>query len=296
MTQPLVSVVTPSYNQAQFLEETIRSVLEQDYEPIEYVVVDDGSTDGSLDIAERHADRLTLVRQENAGQAAAINRGFERTRGELIGYLNSDDTLLPAAIATMVAELERDPELLLVYGDAYYTDGQSNRTGYLAAREFDVAQMLRACDNHVVQPSTLWRREAWESLGPFDLGAYYFFDFEFFVKFPPERVRRLELPLSTYRIHAAAKSTGTDGSRLAEDHARLAEHLPTREGRSNALLLGAEFAYEALDLARTRRYALRGLALHPRHTASWRWLSLVGKSFVPRPVVQGLRSWRRGVP
>jgi glycosyltransferase involved in cell wall biosynthesis len=293
MTQPLVSVVTPSYNQAEFLEETIRSVLEQAYEPIEYVVVDDGSTDGSLDIAERHADRLTLVRQENAGQAAAINRGFERTRGELIGYLNSDDTLLPAAIATMVAELERDPELLLVYGDAYYTDGQSNRTGYLAAREFDVAQMLRACDNHVVQPSTLWRREAWESFGPFDQEAYYFFDFEFFIRFPPERVRRLEMPLSTYRVHSDAKSTGADGTRLARDHARLAERLPSREGRSNALLLGAEFAYEALDLGRARRYTAAGLRLYPRHALSPRWSSLLAKSALPRRAVSALRDRRR---
>src|SRR2546427_3382564 len=99
--RPLLSIVTPSYNQAAFLEETIRSVLEQDYEPLEYVVVDDGSTDGSAEIAQRYADRLTLVQQENAGQPAAINRGFARTSGELMGYLNSDDTLLPGATATM---------------------------------------------------------------------------------------------------------------------------------------------------------------------------------------------------
>ena len=290
--RPLVSIVTPSYNQASYLEETIRSVLEQGYEPLEYVVVDDGSTDGSAELAERYADRLTVIRQENSGQTAAINRGFAETSGELMGYLNSDDTLLPGALEAMVAELEREPKALLVYGDAHYTDERSERTGYLPAREFDVAQMQRACDNHVVQPSTLWRREAWERYGPFDEAAYYFFDFEFFMQFPPERVRRLEQPLSTYRIHPAAKSTGAEGSRLARDHARLAEKLPTREGRSNAYLLGAEFAYEDLDLGRARRYSLQGLRLYPAHACA-RWLSLAAKSFLPAAVVRRLRARRR---
>jgi glycosyltransferase involved in cell wall biosynthesis len=291
--RPLVSIVTPSYNQAAFLEETIRSVLDQEYEPLEYVVVDDGSTDGSLGIAERYADRLKLIREENRGQPVALNRGFAHTRGELMGYLNSDDTLLPGAIAAMVGELEREPKALLVYGDAHYTDERSERTGYLRAREFDVAEMQRSCDNHVVQPSTLWRREAWERFGPFDEDAYYFFDFEFFARFPPDRVRRLELPLSTYRIHPHAKSTGVDGTRLARDHARLAEKLPTREGRSNALLLGAEFAYEGLDLGRTRRYVARGLHVFPRHALSTRWLSLLTKSMLPRRLVRTLRTRRR---
>jgi hypothetical protein len=193
----------------------------------------------------------------------------------------------------MVAELEREPKALLVYGDAHYTDERSKRTGYVRAREFDVAEMQRSCDNHVVQPSTLWRRVAWERYGPFDEDAYYFFDFEFFVRFPRDRVRRLAQPLSTYRIHSAAKSTGADGSRLAQDHARLAERLPTREGQSNAYLLGAEFAYEALDLGRARRCTARGLRLFPRHALSARWLSLLAKSALPRRAVSALRGRRR---
>jgi glycosyltransferase involved in cell wall biosynthesis len=280
----------------------MRSVLEQDYEPIEYVVVDDGSTDGSVEIVERYADRLAWwTAQENRGQVPAINLGFAHTTGEFMAYLNSDDTLLPGAISRMVAELESDPSLLLVYGDARYTDEDSQVTGYLPSREFDVPAMVRSADNHVVQPSTMWRREAWERFGPFDERGWYFFDFEFFLQFPPERVRRIAEPLSTYRIHPAAKSTGAFATRLAGDHARLADgffasdRLPARarryarEGRSSAYLLGAEFAYEGLDLRRARRYAFTGLRLHPAHTSP-RWVSLLAKTLVPRALVRRLRA------
>jgi glycosyltransferase involved in cell wall biosynthesis len=302
---PLVSIVTPSYNQAQFLEETIQSVLDQDYEPIEYVVVDDGSTDGSVEIVERYADRLAWwTAQENRGQVPAVNRGFRHTSGEYMAYLNSDDTLLPGAVSRMVRELESEPKPLLVYGDSQYTDERSVVTGYLPSREFDVEAMVRAADNRVVQPSTLWRREAWERYGPFDERGWYFFDFEFFLRFPADRVRRIPEALSTYRIHPEAKSTGASATRLARDHARLADEffasdrLPeegrrvARRGRASAYLLGAEFAYEGLDLARARRYALTGLRLDPLR-ASPRWLSLAVKSCFPRSSVKRMRARRR---
>jgi hypothetical protein len=163
--------------------------------------------------------------------------------------------------------------------------------------------MVRRCDNHVVQPSALWRREAWEKYGPFGDG-YYFFDFEFFLRFPRRRVARVARPFATYRIHPRAKSTGA-GEALARDHARLAEtffageRLPENarhladEGRSNAYLLGAEFAYEALDLPRARRYVLRGLHLHPAHVWSRRWSSLLAKTFLPSLLVARARARRR---
>ena len=307
MTDRTVSVVTPSYNQAAFIDETMRSVLEQEYDDIEYAVVDNGSTDGSVEIIRRHQDRLAWwTVKENLTQPAALNRGFARSTGRYMAFLNSDDTLARTALSTMVAELERDPRLLLVYGDALYTDECSRTTGYLPSREFDVAAMVRACDNHVVQPATLWRREAWERFGPFNEDAWYFFDFEFFLRFPAERVRRLAQPLASYRIHPQSKSTGADGVRLARDHARLAETFFTSdtlppaarsvaaEGRSSAYLLGAEFAYESLDLPLARRYVRRGLRLWPRH-ASPRWLSLALKSCLPRVLVARARRRRRSV-
>jgi glycosyltransferase involved in cell wall biosynthesis len=306
LSPPLVSVVTPSYNQAEFLEETIRSVLDQDYEPLEYMVVDDGSTDGSVEIVRRYADRLAWwTSQENAGQVAAINRGFEHSHGEYMAFVNSDDTLLPGAVRTMVEALEADPALVMVYGDALYTDAESRETGYLPSRAWDPARMVRACDNHVVQPSSMWRRSAWELAGPLNERGYYFFDFEFYLRLSAlGPVRRLEVPLSTYREHPASKTMGS-GVRKADDFFRFAEQflatdaLPdslrpyARQGRSSAYIAAGDYLYDALELARARRALWRGLATSPRNV-SRRSLSLAAKSLLPAPVVRRHRDRRRG--
>ena len=107
---PLVSIITPSFNQARFLEATLRSVLEQDYPRIEYLVVDGASSDGSVDIIRRYADQLTWwVSEKDSGQSEAINKGLRRARGEFIGWLNSDDIYLPGAVAAAVQIFQSHP-------------------------------------------------------------------------------------------------------------------------------------------------------------------------------------------
>ena len=177
MSRPLVSIVTPSYNQAAFLEETIRSVLEQDYEPIEYVVVDGGSTDGSVEIIRRYQDRLAWwVSEPDGGQPQGLNKGFARSTGELMGFLNSDDTLLPGAISRLVAELGRDPEALVAYGDAVYVDEGGSETHYGKSKVWGVGPMARVATGTVMPSASLWRRRAWELAGPFDESYQVWFD------------------------------------------------------------------------------------------------------------------------
>ena len=294
-----VSVVTPSYNQAQFLEETIVSVLEQDYPELEYVVVDDGSTDGSLELARRYESRLhRLIAQENAGQVAAINHGFRHTDGELMAYLNSDDTFLPGAVSEMAAALEADPALVMVYGDALYTDADSNQTGYLASRLWDPPLMVRRCDNHVVQPSSMWRRSAWEQAGPFDERGYYFFDFELYLRLSVlGPVKRVERPWSTYREHPASKTVG-DQAGKARDYLRFADSFLTsdrlpaelrpyaREGRARARVAAGNNLYGQLELGLARRCLWGAILIDPR-AASY---PLALKSLLPKSVVRRLRA------
>lgn len=294
---PLVSIVTPSFEQAQFLEETIRSVLDQDYPRLEYIVVDGASTDGSVKVIERYADRLAWWTSEpDTGQTAALNKGFARARGDILGWVSSDDTLLPGAVTRVVEELERDPEALLVYGEALFVDEQGREMFPLEPRPFDVAAMVRTCANHVVQPGSLFRRRALEIAGPFNERGYYFFDFEFVLRLAQAgaRVKPIRHRLANYRVHSDSKSGGAPLAK-ARDYVRLADELlagsglPEAErGRARAYLDAGEYFYDALETRAARRYLARGLVRDPR-LVSLRSLSLLGRSLLPRRVIRLLK-------
>ena len=260
-------------------------MLAQDYPALEYAVADGGSTDGSVDVIRRYEDRLAWwTSGPDGGQAAALNAAFARARGELLGWLSSDDTLLPGAVSRVVAELEREPALWLVYGDAEFVDESGSRLFTLHARPFDVAAMRRACANHVVQPGSLFRREAWR---PFNERAYYFFDFEWVLGLPPERVRSIDATLATYRVHSTSKSGGAPLAK-ARDYVRIADEVLGEEGRTSAYLAAGEYFYDALELGHARRYLLRSAPRRPTR----RSLALLGKAFLPRPVVARLKRRR----
>lgn len=298
--------MTPSYNQGAFLEEAIQSVLDQDYSPIEYIVVDGGSTDGSVEVIRRHGDRLALWTSErDRGQVDALARGFGRATGEILGWLNSDDALLPGAVSACVEALERDPEALLVYGENVLIDEQSRTIGRLPARPFDLREMVRTCQNHVAQPGSLFRRRTLELAGPLREESYYYFDFEFVLGVALAG-RAVALPrlLAAYRLHPESKSVAA-ALQKAVDHLRLYDAFFSRpdlpaevreveaEARSRSDIVAGEYFYEALELKRARRHLLRGLRLDRRHV-SGRTVSLLVKSQLPAPLVRFLRARRRG--
>ena len=158
---PLVSIVTPSYNQARFLEAALCSVLEQDYPNMEYLVVDGASTDGSVDIIHRYADRLAWwVSEKDSGQAEAINKGLRRAHGEIVGWLNSDDIYQPGAIAAAVKAFRSHPEAAVVYGDALAIDVNGKSFNIMHASQFSLVDLMAF--NIICQPSAFMRRSVLE--------------------------------------------------------------------------------------------------------------------------------------
>src|SRR5512146_3340633 len=160
---PLVSIVTPSYNQARFLEATLRSVLEQDYPSIEYLVVDGASTDGSVDIIRGYSDRLAWwVSEKGSGQSEAINKGCRRAKGEMIGWLNSDDIYLQGAIKAAVRAFQAHPQAGLVYGDALAIDAEGREFNLMRARQYAIADLMAF--NIICQPAAFMRRSVLEQV------------------------------------------------------------------------------------------------------------------------------------
>jgi glycosyltransferase involved in cell wall biosynthesis len=161
---PLVSIVTPSFNQARFLDATLRSVLAQDYPRIEYLVVDGASSDGSVEIISSYANRLDWwISEKDSGQSEAINKGLHRARGEFVGWLNSDDIYLPGAISAAVRVFQSHPEAGLIYGDALAIDANGKPFNLMRARQYALTDLMAF--QIICQPAAFMRRSVLEEVG-----------------------------------------------------------------------------------------------------------------------------------
>src|SRR3972149_9615380 len=172
---PLVSIITPSFNQAAFLQETIRSVLEQDYPNTEYLVVDGGSSGGSVEMLRKYADRITWwVSEPDKGQADALNKGLARAKGEFIAWLNSDDIYRPGAIGQAVGVLLKNPELGMVYSKLDSIDRTGELFNTISYRQYDLLDLLTF--RIIGQPTVFMRREFLRRGGPVGGAFPHFFD------------------------------------------------------------------------------------------------------------------------
>jgi len=204
---PLVSVITPSYNQARFLPETIQSVLSQDYPDKEYIIVDGGSTDGSPDIIRQHAGQLAWwVSEPDQGQTDAINKGFSHASGEILAWLNSDDTYQSGAISQAVEILQAHPEVGMVYGDANLVDEHGHSLGRFPAKQTDLHMLLRG-SVHIPQQSSFFRASLWRQVAPLDPGFHFAMDYDLWVRLA-KRAPLLYVPRvwANFRLHGEGKS------------------------------------------------------------------------------------------
>jgi len=182
MKQPLVSIVTPSYNQGRFIRETIKSVVDQDYPNIEYIIMDGGSTDETSSVAQEFADRLTFISERDRGQAHAINKGFQLARGEVIFWLNSDDVILPGAVARAVRSFEERPDLGAVYGEGYLIDLFGNiKSRFPTTEPFNLWKLIYLWDP-ILQQTAYFRRSAIEEIGFLNENLHWGMDWDLLIR------------------------------------------------------------------------------------------------------------------
>lgn len=217
---PLVSIVTPSYNQARFLRSTIESVLAQDYPRIEYIVMDGGSTDGSVEIIRAYADRLGYWQSApDGGQANAINAGWQRAGGEILAYLNSDDTMLPHAVRLSVEALQQNPDAGLSYGSCAWMDAEGRSLALMEAKPFTLQEIL--LHNRLAQPSVFVRRTTLEHVGMLDPLMHYMLDYDLWLRIAVSYpVARIPDQIANFRLHSDSK-TALQYKSFLEDNLRL---------------------------------------------------------------------------
>jgi glycosyltransferase involved in cell wall biosynthesis len=208
MTRPLVSVVMPSFNQAEFIDAAIRSVLEQDYQSLELVIVDGGSTDATLQRLEAllavFGSRLRWVSEKDSGPANAINKAFQLARGDIIGWLNSDDLYAPAAVSRAVGQLEASPNALMMYGEAEHIDAQGGLLGRYPTRPPSASIQAFHDGCFICQPTVFFRRQVFDAVGYLDEALATAFDFDLWLRVFgsfPDRIAYLAQVQAFSRLH-----------------------------------------------------------------------------------------------
>lgn len=269
-----LSLVTPCYNSAAYLEETIQSVLSQNVPYLEYVIIDGGSKDGTVEIIRRYEDRLAFwLSEPDRGQTDALNKGFPRLTGDIVAFINADDVFVPGALTRVLAAFEKSPETDIVYGGVEWIDAQSKKTGEHLGDISSLEEVLNIYDvwwgkRQWVQPEVFWRRALKEKVGAFDESYHLAFDFEYWVRCfrAGARVQRIPDPVVQFRLHAQQKSTAA-AKAADEIRAIVRRHLDDGAAISDEARrrLEARLSYDLYQLRPEPKPGfLKSLASHPQ--------------------------------
>lgn len=208
---PLVSIVTPSFNQVRYIEKTIQSVLMQDYPHIEYAVVDGGSTDGTIDLIKKYENKLAWwVSEKDKGQTDAINKGFNRSTGAILAWINSDDTYEPGAVSAAVEFLQTHPDVGMVYGGCNFINEDGRVIG-----KFNSAQtshrLIREGYVHIPQQTMFFRSELWKQVGPLDPSFYFAMDYDLWTRISARtEIKYVPQTWANFRLHTSGKTILAD--------------------------------------------------------------------------------------
>jgi glycosyltransferase involved in cell wall biosynthesis len=206
---PRITIVTPSFNQGKFIERTIESVLGQNYPHLEYIVVDGGSTDNTLEILKRYDDRLQWISEKDSGQSEAINKGFCMAKGEIVAWLNSDDVYLPGALETAGKYFAANPDVMMIYGEGYMTDENDTTRKRFPFTEpkFDLWKLIYYGD-YILQQSTFFRRSVFDTIEMLGESLHYTMDWDLFIRIGKRfQVDYVPDYLGCIREHGEAKTS-----------------------------------------------------------------------------------------
>ncbi len=270
----LVSIITPSFNQSAYLEQTILSVLNQDHSNIEYIVIDGASTDNSVDIIKKYGSKLAYwVSEKDNGQADAINKGFARATGDIVAWLNSDDYYLAGTISAVVKVFEENPDVVLVYGNMLAVDEHGKTFNILNYKQLTLEDLL--CFQIIGQPAVFMRVSALQNIGGLDPSFHFLLDHHLWIRLAQQgMILHVDQTWAAARYHSEAKNRakaaefGREAFRILENveqDGNLASILAriNRRARASAHRVDARYLLDGGQSSAALSAWVKALFIHP---------------------------------